>query len=61
MSNSGKGPVADGRIAASLGREGKLDASRTGFATKVLRLGSAYRQGKNKSSARLAQDDGIGK
>jgi hypothetical protein len=43
------------------GRERDLDAVRPEKATKVLRLGSAHRDWKSTSSARLAQDDGTGK
>jgi len=59
MIKGGLDSVAHGRFAAFPGRKHNLDASRTGFATQVLRLGSAYHQGKSKSSSRLAQDDGI--
>ena len=54
-------PPRQGCFAALHGRERDIDAGRPENATEVLRLGSVYRDWKSVSSARLAQDDGMGK
>jgi hypothetical protein len=62
MLPGGQGTIARGRLAAFSSKGPVIvTPSRPLQATKVLRLGSVYHDWKSLFSARLAQDDGIGK